>query len=194
MPLFLFQIFLWVLWLSFGNTFAMTIHPRAQLHSTSKERATDLIAQLPQPNNDHSIFNESAAWNVSNWVPTEHDALRPLANHCGPSTFIDQTSNASPFANHCLQIVRNIQGDKKTSWRIAVGRHRTIASHATCHFGVESNGGGNNIFFDVGGEDVEDLIRDSVRKFRRSNGRIGAKGVMSCSGSFGREEVLWGIF
>ncbi|EGS19007.1 uncharacterized protein CTHT_0056270 [Thermochaetoides thermophila DSM 1495] len=186
MKLPLFQIGLWAFYPLFTSTLGMSI-PVSDKSLPARENSV-------QGHADHVIRDDSAAWNVTEWGPTRRDALSPRAvNHCGASTFVDQTSNASPLVDHCLQIIRNIQGDPTTSWRTSTGRHRTIASHATCRFGVESTGSGSNIWFDVGGEDVQDLIRDSVRKFAR-NGKVGAKGVMSCYANNGRQQVLWGIF
>lgn len=44
----------------------------------------------------------------------------------------------------------------------------------------------------VGTSDVKDLIRDSISKFRRSDGRVGSRGIMPC----GPDEIaiVWGLY
>lgn len=44
----------------------------------------------------------------------------PGKDECGDSTFVDQTSDASPKVEDCLQIIKNIEGDGSTSWTTQV--------------------------------------------------------------------------
>jgi hypothetical protein len=49
--------------------------------------------------------------------------------------------------------------------------------------------------FKVGGQDVIDVINDAIKQFG-GDGKIGAKGVMSCDGTTAgtNVDVLWGIY
>ncbi|KAL3465425.1 hypothetical protein BJX64DRAFT_275079 [Aspergillus heterothallicus] len=117
-------------------------------------------------------------------------------NHCGLSTFEDQTSEASPWVEDCLTIIRNIQWDGNTQWTTqVVGKpHREVAQHGSCHFGVEATSVSGNVDFLVGGEDVISIIRDSIAKFAKDNKQIGARGYMNCNGNIKAQPVLWGIY
>ncbi|KAK4195986.1 family 18 putative glycoside hydrolase [Triangularia verruculosa] len=116
-------------------------------------------------------------------------------SHCGDSTFEDQTNGGSPLVSDCLQIIRNIEDDGRTDWihQVAGKPHREILSFGSCQFGIEATHIGLNIHFKVGGQDVIDIINDSVNRFG-SSGRVAAKGVMGCTGSTNGQEVLWGIY
>jgi hypothetical protein len=123
--------------------------------------------------------------------------IPPGISHCGESTFVDQTSDASPNADDCFGIIRIIEPDGRTDWTTNILEgHREISDHKTCHFGVESVGATDNANFRVGGGDVKDIIIDAVAKFRRSNGKIGAKGEMYCNGNLPGNgvRVKWGIY
>ncbi|KAL2821615.1 chitinase [Aspergillus granulosus] len=115
---------------------------------------------------------------------------------CGESTFVDQTSDASPKIEDCRQIILNIQDDGSTDWTTqVVGKNqREIASHGTCHFGVEATKVDGNVNFVVGGQDVIDIINDAITQFGNKDGLIGAKGEMSCNGNVHDQAVLWGIY
>ncbi|RAH55255.1 chitinase [Aspergillus piperis CBS 112811] len=121
--------------------------------------------------------------------------IPPGKDECGESTFVDQTSDASPKVEDCRQIIKNIEGDASTSWTTQVVGHnqREIASHASCHFGVEATKTNGNVNFKVGGQDVIDIINDAIDKFAR-DGLISAKGNMDCNGNVKSEPVLWGIY
>jgi hypothetical protein len=123
--------------------------------------------------------------------------MPPGISHCGESSFVDQTSDASPNADDCFGIIRIIEGDGGTDWTTSVlANHREIGDHGSCHFGVEVVHANVNADFRVGGGDVRDIITDAVAKFRRGNGKVGAKGEMYCNGNLpGRGvRVLWGIY
>ncbi|GES66671.1 hypothetical protein ATETN484_0016021800 [Aspergillus terreus] len=119
----------------------------------------------------------------------------PGKDECGDSTFVDQTSDASPKVEYCLQIIKNIEGDGSTSWTTQVvgENQREIASLATCHFGVEATKADGNVDFKVGGQDVIDIINDAIARFAR-DGLVGAKGEMKCNGNIKSQPVLWGIY
>ncbi|KAM4057487.1 putative necrosis-inducing factor domain-containing protein [Hirsutella rhossiliensis] len=115
--------------------------------------------------------------------------LSKRGNECGDSTFIDQGSEASPLTSDCERLSSNVQNGGR--WTLS-GSQRTLATYGSCAFGAS---GGGPWYTYVGNEDIMDLIRDSIRKFRRGNdGKIGAKGSMHCSGNGGGGNVYWGIY
>ncbi|KAL3432059.1 putative necrosis-inducing factor-domain-containing protein [Aspergillus tetrazonus] len=116
--------------------------------------------------------------------------------NCGESTFVDQTSDASPKIGDCRQIILNIQDDGSTDWTTqVVGKNqREIASHASCHFGVEATKVDGNVNFVVGGQDVIDIINDVIAQFGNKDGLVGSKGEMSCNGNVHDQAVSWGIY
>ncbi|OAQ63718.2 chitinase [Pochonia chlamydosporia 170] len=115
---------------------------------------------------------------------------------CGASTFVDQTSGASPPVSDCLALIKKIQDrSDPTDHEIenAVGNQHQIEEYGECKFGVQGNGKNGNIDFHVGGQDIIDLINDSINKFG-SSGRVGAKGSMSCKGTVKGQDVDWGLY
>jgi hypothetical protein len=121
--------------------------------------------------------------------------IPPGLGYCGESTFVDQTSDASPNATHCRIIIKNIQGDAKTDFTHTVVNkpHHEILKHEECHFGIEAASVSGNVDFKVGGQDVIDIINNALEKFER-DGRIGAKGFMNCNGNIKSQPVEWGIY
>lgn len=122
--------------------------------------------------------------------------IPPGKSTCGDSSFVDQTSGASPKIEDCRQIIKNIRGDASTDWTTqVVGKNqREIAHHASCHFGVEATKVNGNVNFVVGGQDVIDIINDTIEKFGNSDGKVGAKGDMKCNGNSKQQNVKWGIY
>lgn len=95
----------------------------------------------------------------------------------------------------CQQIIRNIEGDGSTDWTHRITGHREVLSHGSCHFGIERTGGtGGAVQFKVEGQGAIDVINDAIRRYG-GGGRVGAKGVMPCSGTTAgtKVNVLWGI-
>ncbi|KGO73174.1 Glycoside hydrolase, superfamily [Penicillium italicum] len=121
--------------------------------------------------------------------------IPPGRNTCGDSTFGNETSDGSPLVEDCLTIIKNIQGDASTRYTtLVVGKNqREIAAHGTCAFGVQATKVDGNANFVTGGQDVIDIINESVKRFA-SNGKVGAKGNMNCNGNVKSEPVLWGIY
>lgn len=107
------------------------------------------------------------------------------ASNCGDSSFVDQTSNASPPVADCLQIVNNIEGT--TADYPVFSDQQGILSAGLCVFGVQGKRG--VVGTRIANQDAIDLIRDAVAKFGGS-GKIGAKGTMTCGGN----TVEWGIY
>lgn len=116
--------------------------------------------------------------------------IPPGKSTCGDSTFENQSSDASPKIEDCQTIITNINGNGGTDWTIlVVGKNqRKITSFGSCHFGVEATKVNGNVNFKFGGQDVIDIINDSIKKFG-SDGRVGAKGTLSCNGNVKKQEV-----
>jgi hypothetical protein len=120
----------------------------------------------------------------------------PGKDHCGASSFENQGSDASPLVGDCKQIIRNIEEDASTDWTHGITGQREILKFGSCAFGIKRTGGtGGAVQFRVGGQDVIDVINDAIKQFA-SDGKIGAKGVMSCSGTTvnTKVNVEWGIY
>ncbi|EQL00126.1 chitinase [Ophiocordyceps sinensis CO18] len=113
--------------------------------------------------------------------------LSKRGNSCGDSSFTNQGSDVSPLASDCEQLSWNIR--RGGTWIIS-GSHRTLARYQSCRFGAEGEGW----YTYVGHEDIMDLIGSSIKKFKRRDGRVGAKGSMPCEGNDGGGPVRWKIF
>ena len=138
------------------------------------------------------------AWHTGSEGGTGHYPcdIFPGKNHCGASTFENRGSDASPLVDDCKQIIRNIEEDASTDWTHAIVGYREILKHGSCRFGIERTGGtGGAVQFRVGGQDVIDVIKESIERFGGGD-RVGAKGVMSCSGTTASThvDVEWGIY
>ncbi|EJP62058.1 chitinase-like protein [Beauveria bassiana ARSEF 2860] len=119
-----------------------------------------------------------------------------LPDRCGDSTFVDQTSGASPLVSDCEMIIKNLQnGDGHADHEVenAIGKQHQLDQYGSCKFGVQGKGKNGNIDFHVGGQDIVDLIRDSIDRFGGS-GRVGAKGRMKCDGTVKKQDVEWGLY
>lgn len=121
--------------------------------------------------------------------------MLPGRNSCGDSTFVDQTSDASPAVDDCRQIVTNIQSDPTTDWTILVGgeEQREFVKFGSCALGVEATTVDGNADFRVGGQDVIDIINEAIRQFGGS-GKVGAKGDIKCNGNIKQQTAEWGIY
>ncbi|PMB64044.1 hypothetical protein BM221_010210 [Beauveria bassiana] len=119
-----------------------------------------------------------------------------LPDRCSDSTFVDQTSGASPLVSDCEMIIKNLQnGDGRADHEVenAIGRQHQLDQYGSCKFGVQGKGKNGNIDFHVGGQDIVDLIRDSIDRFGGS-GRVRAKGRMKCDGTVKKQDVEWGLY
>ncbi|KAH8423398.1 uncharacterized protein LDX57_001157 [Aspergillus melleus] len=121
--------------------------------------------------------------------------IPPGKDTCRESTFEDQTSDASPSVEDCLTIIENIEGDASTDYthQVVGKRHREILAFGSCAFGVEAIKVHGNVNFVIGGQNVIDIIRDSIKRFNR-DGKVGAKGEMKCNGNIKDQPVKWGIY
>ncbi|KAK4136083.1 glycoside hydrolase family 18 protein [Trichocladium antarcticum] len=153
------------------------------------------FVRLPVCSADRAFLSwRTAAKGGSDNFPCD---IPPGTDYCDDTTYVDQTSDASPTVEDCLQIIRNIEGDGSTKFEAGIVGHKTIAKYGSCAFGVERVGGtGGAVIFQVGSQNVIDIINESVRQFG-SSGKVGAKGVlMECDGTTAGSNVnvLWGIF
>ena len=114
-------------------------------------------------------------------------------DYCKDSTFVDQTSGASPPKDDCMQIIKNIEGTNK-AWHPFIERQRELVAYGECKFGVTGKGRHGNSNFNIGAQDIIDIIRDSAKKFGSADGKLGAKGVMQCGGNIKDERVEWTIY
>ncbi|PKX96188.1 uncharacterized protein P174DRAFT_503368 [Aspergillus novofumigatus IBT 16806] len=93
--------------------------------------------------------------NVANYPCIPHQA----PNHCQDSTFVDQTSDASPSVSDCMQIVENIQ-NTDGDWEVenAIGIR-------VVRLWVQGQGKNGNVDFNIGAQDIVDIITGLVRQF-----------------------------
>ncbi len=121
-------------------------------------------------------------------------AVVPSPNDCGTSTFTDATSDGSPLVTDCQQIVTNIAGTQG-SWEVesSVGEQHQLVQYGTCAFGVTGTTGTGDVDFNVGAQDIVDLITSSIQMFA-SDGLVGALGNMACQGDAGNDNVNWGLY
>ncbi|KAJ6054187.1 hypothetical protein N7499_002589 [Penicillium canescens] len=108
--------------------------------------------------------------------------LVPSPNDCGTSTFTTQL------------IVTNIAGTQG-SWEVecTVGDQHQLVQYGTCAFGVTGTTGTGDVDFNVGAQDIVDLITSSIQMFA-SGGLVGASGNMACQGDAGNDNVNWGLY
>ncbi|KAK4171041.1 putative necrosis-inducing factor-domain-containing protein [Triangularia setosa] len=137
------------------------------------------------------VTNPSSSSAIATDTTTSINDPHPLlkrANHCGASSFVGETSGGSPNAYDCMRLHDNIAGDG--TWTRGQGIFE-LAKWGNCKFIVENLGG---YLYNIGNEDIRDLIRDSVNAFQR-DGRVGATGVTDCAiwGGGGTNRVRWFI-
>ncbi|OAA36492.1 chitinase [Metarhizium rileyi] len=117
-------------------------------------------------------------------------------DYCGASTFVDQTSGASPTVSDCRKLIEKIQArPDPTDHEVenAISSQHQIEEYGSCKFGVQGHGKHGNVDFHVGGQDIINLINDSISRFG-SSGRVGSKGSMSCKGTVRGQDVEWGLY
>ncbi|KAK3947971.1 hypothetical protein QBC32DRAFT_246732, partial [Pseudoneurospora amorphoporcata] len=114
--------------------------------------------------------------------------IPPGKNNCGDSTFENQTSGGSPSVEDCLQIIKNIEGDGSTEWTVGIGAQKEIAKAGKCRFGVEAEGVEGSVTYKVGGQDMIDIINESIKQFG-GGGKVSAKGYMNCNGNASQQPV-----
>lgn len=131
-------------------------------------------------------YDNQAPKTKDNWPCNSRDN----PSYCGASSFEDQGSEASPTIADCKGIVRNIHGGSYKNQ--GVGVNHPILSNGGCTFNIYGGAHGS-VTYSVGDQDVIDAIGGAIKRFSRSDGKIGAKGVFSCEGNAGSESVTWGL-
>lgn len=117
-----------------------------------------------------------------------YESAQNSVNDCGDSTFVDESSPASPLISDCQHLASNIAGGG--TWTIGEDDQRTLATYGTCAFGVEVESGFVGY---VGNQDIIDLINSSIEMFAWG-ALVGAKGEMSCQGPGGGSITDWGLY
>lgn len=107
----------------------------------------------------------------------------------------NETNGGSPLVEDCLTIIKNTQNDASTDYATQViGKdQRELVHFGTCAFGVQATKVNENVNFVTGGQDIIDIINESVKQFG-SGGRVGAKGDMGCNGNVETQSVEWGLY
>ncbi|KAK3312158.1 hypothetical protein B0H66DRAFT_578425 [Apodospora peruviana] len=119
------------------------------------------------------------------------DAVKGLSK-CGEYEFDEGSTGAdSPSVTDCEQIIRNIQGDTTTDWsQEVVGKPWRDLKAGGCKFSFRASKiNGNSVFY-VGGQNVIDLIEQSVKDFAK-DGKVSASGHMTCGGSAVKQWTEW---
>ncbi|KAK5654618.1 hypothetical protein OQA88_6939 [Cercophora sp. LCS_1] len=106
--------------------------------SREAQVSTPGVVKLPVCSPDRAFQSWNTAGKGSS--PNFPCDVPPGKSHCGPSTFEDQTSGASPIVSDCQQIIRNIEGDGSTEWTQGIAGQREIVKHGSCRFGIERTG------------------------------------------------------
>ncbi|KAH8649335.1 hypothetical protein BX600DRAFT_388677 [Xylariales sp. PMI_506] len=138
-----------------------------------------------------------AAWSdttIDDTVANYPCYVKPSISDCESSTFVDQTSDASPSVDDCLGIVNNIQGTQG-EWEVenALGDQHQIVQYGDCKFGIQGLNKEGNVDFYIGAQDIVDIINTSIQMYGGS-GKIGAKGQMDCRGDVNSQDVEWGLY
>ncbi len=113
-------------------------------------------------------------------------------DECSESSFLDQTTNASPRIEDCLQIAANIATGGRWEVEATVDWQHQIVQYRTCAFGVKGYNGGDWFFY-IGNEDIIDTIHTSIEQFGR-DGLVGTKGTMYCHAITRSLKVDWGLY
>lgn len=161
---------------------------KMQLMNRLVSSAILLAPVLAAPNLVPATTTNSASPAVL-FKPSPGDSI----NDCGDSSFENDTSNASPTADDCEMIARNIAGGG--TWEVPFSGQHQLVQYGSCAFGVQWNGNTATHYY-VGNQDIMDLINSAVTMFEW-NGLVGARGVMNCESdelnAMGGN-VLWGLY
>ena len=102
---------------------------------------------------------------------------KEISSTCGPSTFGILKTSKLPLAADCLALtayLRSVGSAVAHCDPTTIGQRNKLVVHETCAFGYQSVEG-----FYIAGDDVADLVGDSVAKFEQA-GRVGSQGEMEC--------------
>ncbi|ERS96164.1 hypothetical protein HMPREF1624_07700 [Sporothrix schenckii ATCC 58251] len=141
---------------------------------------------------------DTAFWNWEEYSDRTLESwpcyVPPPKDDCQASSFIDQTSGASPSVSDCMQIVNNIiNTDGEWTTQVVGKRQRALVSYGGCKFGVQATNTHGNVNFKVAASDIVDIIQESIKQFGGS-GQVGAKGYMDCKGNINSQDIEWGLY
>ncbi|CCC07098.1 hypothetical protein SMACR_01122 [Sordaria macrospora] len=159
-----------------GHNVTVLVHP-------ALKRSIDMDA-------DGQSFNPGTLAKRLSW----NDGSK-YADHCGASTYVRKTTNASPLISDCAAIrdyYSQHHGRFVATWfdrAFNGGDYCRLVITNTCVFGIKS---GSPFAVNVGSRDISDLTRDAINKFRGTQ-RVGAEGFMVCNGGQ-PSNVDWALF
>jgi hypothetical protein len=136
------------------------------------------------------------AWNSPKIVDRsdpDYPCVRlPGLTDCRDFTFEDDTKDDSPPIADCQRIIDNIIGTNG-EWYTGIGHFEKKVSNGLCAVGVASYGVHGPVVTNAGDNDLVNIITESAKRFGK-NGRVGAKGTMTCNGNVGSAPVEWSLY
>ncbi len=92
-----------------------------------------------------------------------------------------------------MGIVNNIKGTQG-EWEVenAIGAQHQLAQFGNCKFSILGLNKKGNIDFNIGAQDIINIITTSIQQFGGS-GKVGSKGRMDCRGTV-NSRMLSGVF
>jgi hypothetical protein len=138
------------------------------------------------------------AYNDNGKTVNRNDPLYPCLplpgkTECWDFTFEDRTSDASPSVSDCQGIINEVQGSVQ-NWERNIGPHTDVAEKGACKVGVESGIPNGPVVYWVGDQDVVNIVAESIKRFARKDGKVGAAGSMRCKGNIGNQYIKWGLY
>lgn len=99
-------------------------------------------------------------------------ATWPSPDKCQISSFEDATSEASPLRSDCETLIKNWEGTQK-SWTVYTTglKHKTLDTNGTCAFGAQARNTHGSVKFQVGAQDLVDLVSESMNRFQGGGGQ-----------------------
>jgi hypothetical protein len=114
-------------------------------------------------------------------------------SYCHDFSYFDPgTVGTPPLISDCQDLVSHIIGTNG-QWTTTLGIDREIVRSGSCHLSVQNNGAQGDAWYLVGAQDVVDIINESIKRYG-SNGRVGAKGSMWCTGDVNANGVHWWLY
>lgn len=172
----------------------VTVTAKVTVTRADPDTATGTDPSLQQAEPTQEAATQEAATETAS-APSEQYTKTTGAGWCGESTFVDQTSDASPLAEDCLRIATNIANGGRWDIDMFLHRQKRIVEYKTCALGAQGHPNTpGEIKAYIGFEDIIDIIHDSVERFG-GGGKVGAKGVMECYDDKSRLRFIdWGIY
>jgi len=147
------------------------------------------------PDNSNTTRNDKNVFSKQQTQKNKADSK----NDCGPSSFENHTTGASPLVADCQQLARNLAGGG--TFQIESGSQWELARYGSCHFGIQSSCYRPDkciawgIIVKIGNQDIIDCINTAITKYTWE-GRVGSQGHMTCqeAGSEADIPMLWGLY